>query len=137
MQAPAIGNHGRRVMGHGVDVVDIAEFSRLLSDSALPFLNRYFNVSELAASGRGTTQVEKLASRFAVKEAVLKALGVGWGDGVAFTDVEVTTLPNGALSVKLHRDLLEIGNERGVVGWALSTSHTGTVAFASVIALGY
>jgi holo-[acyl-carrier protein] synthase len=126
---------GRFIVGHGLDVVDIVDFARITKGVAHPHLNRHFTASELTAAGEGVNQVEKLAGRFAVKEAVLKALGVGWGDGVAFTDVEVRTLDSGAPTVSLFRKLKEVELERGIVGWLVSISHTSTVAVASVIAL--
>lgn len=123
------------VAGHGLDVVDIADFSRLTRAPMSAFLDRYFTVSELASAGDGIDRVEKLASRFAVKEAVLKALGVGWGDGIAFTDVEVVTLGSGAPTVQLRRRLEELEKEREIASWSVSTSHTNLFAIASVIAL--
>ena len=117
------------------DVVDIADFSRLMTVPARAFLDRYFTKSELASIGDGVNQVEKLASRFAIKEAVLKALGVGWGDGIAFTNVEVVTLSSGAPTVRLHRLLEALENEREIAGWLVSASHTSGVAVASVIAM--
>ena len=94
-----------------------------------------FTESELAAVGDGVNQVEKLASRFALKEAVLKALGVGWGDGAAFTDVDVVTLGSGAPTIQLHRQLRALENEREIAGWLVCASHTSVVAVASVIAM--
>ena len=123
------------VAGHGLDVVDIADFSRLMNVSARGFLDRYFTESELAAVGDGANQVEKLAGRFAIKEAVLKALGVGWGDGIAFTDVEVVTLGSGAPTIQLHRQLGALEKEREIIGWFVSASHTSLVAVASVVAI--
>ena len=123
------------VAGHGLDLVDIAEFSRLMKVPACAFLDRYFTVSELTAVGEGVNQIEKLASRFAVKEAVLKALGVGWGDGISFTDVEVINLSSGAPTVQLHRRLKMLANEREITGWLVSISHTSVFAVVSVIAM--
>jgi holo-[acyl-carrier protein] synthase len=123
------------VAGHGLDIVDIAEFSRLMKAHARTFLDRYFTESELIAAGNGINQLEKLAGRFAVKEAVLKALGVGWGDGIAFRDVEVINLHSGAPTVQLHRQLKMLENERAITGWLVSVSHTSTVAVASVISM--
>lgn len=126
----------RNVVAHGVDIVDISDFARLVMDkTASEFLGRYFTASELAAADNGGDKTERLASRFAIKEAVLKALGTGWGDGVAFTDVEVVTLRSGAPSVVLHRRLKTISNERGIAYWLVSASHTGTISIGSVIAL--
>jgi holo-[acyl-carrier protein] synthase len=125
----------RNVVAHGVDIVDTADFARLLDKQAGDFLDRYFTIEELAIADEGGNRTERLASRFAIKEAVLKALGTGWGDGIAFTDVEVISLRSGAPSVVLHRRLVAIANERGVAHWLVSASHTGTIAIASVIAL--
>lgn len=91
----------------------------------------------MTAAGDGVTQIQRLAGRFAVKEAVMKALGAGWGNGIAFTDVEVVTLESGAPTVVLKRKLSELALERTVAGWLVSVSHTSTVAVASVIAISY
>lgn len=126
---------GHVIVGHGVDIVDISDFNRLFTEKMLPFLNRNFTETEIANAGVGVNRVAKLAGRFAVKEAVLKALGIGWGDGIAFTDVEVITLETGAPTVRLYRRLAELETKHQIVDWLVSTSHTSFVAFASVIAL--
>jgi holo-[acyl-carrier protein] synthase len=124
------------VVGHGLDVVDVGDFARLADAPANVYLNRYFRESELTACSEGVTRIERLAGRFAIKEAVLKALGIGWGDGIAFTDVEVISRNSGAPDVLLHRLLAALAIDRGVVGWLVSSSHTKSLAIASVIALG-
>ncbi|MFN9489454.1 MAG: holo-ACP synthase [Betaproteobacteria bacterium] len=121
------------VVGHGVDAVDIADCSRLMRLAAGSHLDRYFTAGELADIGLGVRQIERVAGRLAIKESVLKALGVGWGDGVAFTDVEVTSEDSGAPAVILHRRLSALEKERSIARWLVSMSHTSTVAFASVI----
>lgn len=125
----------RNVVAHGVDVVDTADFARLINNQASDYLDRYFTAAELTTADGGGDRAEKLASRFAVKEAVLKALGKGWGDGIAFTDVEVVSQRNGAPTVVLHRQLVKIAGERGIAHWLVSASHTSAIAIASVIAL--
>ncbi|APP80623.1 holo-ACP synthase [Xanthomonas hortorum] len=130
-QLLAFGN----VVAHGVDVVDMADFSRLMNEQAGGFLDRYFTLGELATANEGGNRIERLASRFAIKEAVLKALGTGWGDGIAFTDVEVVSQRTGAPTVVLHRRLVKIADEKGIARWLVSASHTTAVAMASVIAL--
>lgn len=126
----------RNVVAHGVDVVDTTDFARLVNKQADNFLDRYFTLSELATADEGGNRPEKLASRFAIKEAVLKALGRGWGDGIAFTDVEVVSQRTGAPSIVLHRRLVSIADQQGINGWLVSASHAGSIAMASVIALG-
>lgn len=122
------------VVGHGVDVVDILAFSRLIEGCAL-CPNRHFTNAELEEVGDSGNKLERLAGRFAIKESVMKALGVGWGDGVAFTDVEVSADERGAPSVILRRKLLELQIQRSISRWLVSASHTSSVAFASAIAL--
>lgn len=124
------------VVGHGLDIVDIDDFSRLTMQPANAFLDRYFTGRELFEAGEGVTRTEKLAGRFAIKEAVMKALGVGWGDGVAFRDVEVVTLETGAPTVLLHRKLARHQDALAITGWLVTSSHSGRIAVASVIALG-
>jgi len=124
------------VIGHGLDVVDIEDFSRLLKNPARDFLDRYFTNMEMSAAEENINQLQKLAGRFAAKEAVLKAFGLGWGNGIAFTDVEVIILESGAPTITLHRKLAELQKQRGISGWLISISHTNTIAAASVIAIG-
>lgn len=124
------------IVGHGLDVIDIADFSRLMRYPAKDYLDRYFTKAEMEAAGDGVTRIQRLAGRFAVKEAVLKALGTGWGNGIAFTDVEVVTLESGAPTVILKRKLSELAKAQTLSRWLVSVSHTSTVAVASVIAIG-
>lgn len=125
----------RNVVGHGVDLVNVADFARLVNEQAGDYLDRYFTAAELVVSNEGGNRVERLAGRFAIKEAVLKALGRGWGDGIAFTDVEVLSQRTGAPSVVLHRQLATIAEQQGIAVWLVSASHTDLMAMASVIAL--
>lgn len=135
MTGDAHGGNFRNVVAHGVDVVDTSDFARLMNEQAEHFLNRYFTSAELITADEGGRRIERLASRFAIKEAVLKALGTGWGNGIAFTDVEVVSQQTGAPSIVLHRRLVTVAEERGIAQWLVSASHTSTVAIASVIAL--
>ncbi len=123
------------VVAHGVDVVDVPDFARLVNEQASDYLDRYFTSEELVAANEGGNRIERLAARFAIKEAVLKALGRGWGDGIAFTDVEVVSKRTGAPSVVLHRHLVTIAKQQGIGCWLVSASHTSSMAMASVIAL--
>lgn len=76
-------------IAHGVDLVENARFASLLDRHPERARRRLFTEAELAYAS-GKREIEHLAARFAAKEAVLKALGTGWADGIAWTDVEVT-----------------------------------------------
>jgi holo-[acyl-carrier protein] synthase len=124
------------IIGHGIDLVNVEEMRRLVDDPAGHLLTRCFTEDERAAAGDGPNRLDRLAGRFAAKEAVLKALGTGFGGKIGFADVEILTLPSGVPSVVLHGGAAEAATVLGVVHWLLSTSHAGGSAIASAIALG-
>jgi holo-[acyl-carrier protein] synthase len=97
-----------------VDAVEIDRFRRVLARRS-HLDRRLFTAAERAYAGRAADPVPRLATRFAAKEATMKALGVGLG-AFPFTDVEV------------ERSGL------GVVRWHLSLTHTEHVALALVVA---
>lgn len=124
------------VIGHGIDIVEVEFFRRLSKDpEGAPTLARYFTPAELEHAGHGPNQASRLAGHFAAKEAVLKALGVGWSGGISWTDVEIGTLPSGAPCVVLHARAAEIAAEQGIASWLVSISHIEMVATGSAIAL--
>lgn len=123
----------QETMVHGIDVVDLDDFSRLLSPQMESELHRLFTPGELDAVGNGGLRAERLAGRFAVKEAVMKALSSGFGDGVAFLDIETVNEVNGAPRVRLHGRMQAEAERLLVTDWLVSTSHAGRVVFASVI----
>jgi holo-[acyl-carrier protein] synthase len=124
------------VVGHGIDLVDVAEMKRWIEDPRDPLIPRCFVQAELDEIGNGTDRIERLAGRFAAKEAVLKALGTGFGAGVAFTDVVIHRTPGSAPDVKLSGGAAKAAEALGVIAWRLSISHAGGMAMASVLALG-
>ena len=124
------------VVGHGIDLVDIAGIRRWIEDSRDPLVPRCFVQAELDEIGDGVHRIERLAGRFAAKEAVLKAIGTGFGAGVAFTDVMIHRAPGAAPEVRLSGGAAQAATALGVTAWQLSISHAGGIAMASVLALG-
>jgi holo-[acyl-carrier protein] synthase len=124
------------VIGHGIDLVEVAELRRLIEDPRDPLIPRCFVQAELEEIGDAPDRIERLAGRFAAKEAVLKALGTGFGAGVAFTDVVIHRAPGAAPDVQLSGGAAKAAEALGVTAWRLSITHTGGLAMASVIALG-
>ena len=82
-----------------------------------------------------TAHAEHYAARFAAREAVVKALGTGFSDGVSFRDVSVTRDDSGRPRALLAGRAAEIARERGIGEVALSISHTHDVAVANAIAV--
>lgn len=124
------------VIGHGIDLVDVAELRRWIEDPRDPLIPRCFVQAELDEIGNGADRIERLAGRFAAKEAVLKALGTGFGAGVAFTDVLIRRAPGAPPEVQLFAGAAEAAAALSVTGWRLSISHTASMAMASALALG-
>jgi holo-[acyl-carrier protein] synthase len=122
------------ILGLGTDLVEVARF-RLAMERRVKLPERLFSDAEREYAFRQKDPSKSLAARFGAKEAVMKAMGVGlWK--FKFRDVEVVRARSGAPSIALIGRAAELADERGVVGWHLSLTHTDTTALAVVIALG-
>ena len=97
------------------------------------FLDRIFTSSEQAYCLRKRRSAESLAARFAAKEAGAKALGTGISQGVNWLEIEVIREPGGRPGLLLHGRAAEIAAALGVARLALSLTHTGDLAMASVV----
>jgi holo-[acyl-carrier protein] synthase len=87
------------------------------------------------AEGHGRPSPEvHFASRFAAKEAVLKALGTGWGEGIAWREVEVVGARGRPPEVRLTGRAQRMAEGRGIQRFHLSLSHDGDYALAFVVA---
>ena len=123
------------VLGIGLDVVDVERFARVL-DRRPHLSDRLFTSREIAvAHGSPSRTAQRLAARFAAKEAAMKSLGVGLG-AFGFADVEVVDLPTGAPRIEMLRRAEEVAASRGVTSWLVTLTHTVTTAAACVVALG-
>jgi holo-[acyl-carrier protein] synthase len=116
----------------GVDMIEVVRIERGIARHGERFYNRFFTAQEQAyCEGRATS----LAGRFAIKEAVGKALGTGIGD-IYWKDVEVLTDERGRPELILHHRAKELAAELGLTEWAISLSHTETHAIGFVVATG-
>ncbi|MBL9001902.1 MAG: holo-ACP synthase [Phycisphaerae bacterium] len=122
-------------IAHGVDIVEVARIRAMLKAHPRRFVARVFTEHESARSA-GRRRAEHLAARFAAKEAVMKALGTGLTGGIAWTEIEVVTLPSGAPSLRLSGRAAEIARGLGIRAWLVSLSHVESLAMASVIGIG-
>lgn len=122
------------VIAHGVDLVHVPRIARLLEEHGPRFLSRVFTQAEADYALSTSNPPEKLAARFAAKEAAFKALQTGWPIDIAWTDAHVIRLPSGAPTLQLEGALDRIAKSKGVTHWFLSLSHAGEYAFASAIA---
>ena len=121
------------MIGIGIDAVEIDRFRRVLARQP-GMAARLFTEGERAYGERQRDPAPRLAARFAAKEAVMKALGVGLG-AFAFHDVEVVSATSGAPSLVLRGGAAALASERGVLDWRLSLTHTDHLAEAVAVAL--
>ncbi len=122
--------------GVGVDACEVARIRRSLDGAAgARFRERVFTPAERAyCDARGRGRVQSYAARFAAKEAAMKALGTGWGEGVGFRDVEVLRDGDAPPRLVLHGNAATIARARGLGAWHVTLTHTRTTAIAWVLA---
>lgn len=120
---------------HGIDVAEVGRIEEMVRRHGERFLGRVFTELERAYAGRYRRQGERLAGRFAVKEAVMKLLGTGWRNGIAWTDVETVNDGHGRPGVVLRGEALRLAQQAGVGEMSVSITHAGGMAMASVVAL--
>ncbi|MBT9166824.1 MAG: Holo-(acyl-carrier-protein) synthase [Syntrophomonadaceae bacterium] len=117
----------------GVDIIEIQRVSRAYHKRPRLFLKRLFTEREVRQLAARFHAGKHLAVRFAGKEAVFKALGVGQGS-IAWTDVEILSLPSGEPVVSLHGKAAQRAEELGLKEIVLSLSHCREYAVAQVVA---
>ena len=126
-----------RVIGHGIDLVEVDRIREAVERHGERFLRRIYTAGEQTQAGTGPLRIQFLAGRFAAKEAVMKALGTGWAQGIAWTDIDVRRLPSGKPELLLTGRCADIAAELGVSAWELSITHTNGHAAASAVATGH
>lgn len=133
---------------NGVDIVEVARVRDAAERWGARFLRRVFTPGELADCDAESSapRFDSLAARWAAKEAVAKALGVGLsglGAGASapgallhFHEIEVVRASSGRPELQLHGGAAAAAAAHGVARLALSLSHTADYAVASVVGLG-
>ncbi|HHT26987.1 MAG TPA: holo-ACP synthase [Firmicutes bacterium] len=120
------------ILGVGIDLVDIQRMQNAVARYGDRFLRRVFTSGELAVYSPGGS-TERLAARFAAKEAVMKVLGTGWAQGVTWRDIEIVST-GGRPHIRLHGTACAIAKRQGIAALHLSLTHAMEVAAAVVVA---
>ena len=121
-------------VGLGVDIVEIDRMEAILRRTP-SFRRKVFSEQEQAYCDRSSRPASHYATRFAAKEAVLKALGTGFSQGIGFHDIEVRRTSKGRPYVVLTGRAREVAREMGVndIPISLSFTHSDAVACAMAI----
>ena len=118
-----------KIIGTGVDLVEVSRFDQAMERGGARFLNRLFTPKELDYARSRKTAAQHLAARFAAKEAVVKALGAPKGLGLEWHDLEISRAPGGQPTVVFHRSMRRW---RGLEVH-LSLTHTAEHAIATTL----
>jgi holo-[acyl-carrier protein] synthase len=125
------------IISTGVDLAEVDRIQAALEDPRIGrrFRDRVFTKKEIAyCEKKRHGKYESYAGRFAAKEAVMKALGRGWGAKVRWLDIEVVRDRSGKPDIALHDKTAQLAVELGIRRWALSITHTKKHGLAYVIA---
>lgn len=122
------------VLGHGIDIVAVSRIARLVDEHGQRFLQRTYTDQELAECLDDRRAMTRLASRFAAKEAAMKALGTGLARGITWHDFAVEKQPSGQPRLIVAGRAAALAAETGLSAWMVSLSDTAEYAVASVLA---
>lgn len=123
------------IIAHGIDLVHCPRVERIWKQHGDHFLERIYTVKEREYCLATANPVTRLAGRFAVKEAVMKALGSGWRGGVEWIDIETLPDPLGRPLLTVRGKSAELASVLGIHRWLVSISHANDYATASAIGL--
>jgi holo-[acyl-carrier protein] synthase len=121
------------ILGTGVDLAEVPRIRSAIERFGERFVRRIYTPLEIAYVDRKANRFERYAARFAAKEAGMKAIGTGWDHGVTWKDIEVSNLPSGQPTLRLHGAAARIAEKMGVKRISLSLTHTAELAMAHVI----
>jgi holo-[acyl-carrier protein] synthase len=116
---------------NGIDLVEIERFYRLKPTILKRFMQRVLTTAEQAEVGGS---IEKLAGKFAAKEAAAKALGCGIGE-VKWVDIEILSDVNGKPEIRFHHAAENVTAHLRIIQRSVSISHTRSLAIALVMLL--
>ncbi len=123
------------IVAHGIDLVDCPRIAEMVERHGERFIDRVFTKAEQAYAKSTKNEIEKLAGRFAAKEAILKLMGTGWRGKIAWTDIEVVNNAMGRPEVALEGEVKRIAEKLGIRHVSVSITHTANFAIASAVAL--
>src|SRR6266481_4700419 len=124
------------IVGTGVDITEVPRIKAALERFGDRFLARVFTPDEVHYCLGKANAAERLAARFAAKEAGMKAIGTGLRHGITWHDVEVLRLPGQRPVLKFSGKAAEFAARLGCKRAHLSISHTAEQAIAHVILEG-
>jgi holo-[acyl-carrier protein] synthase len=121
------------IVAIGIDIIEIARLEEVFRRRGERFRARVFTRGEIDYCERQSSRLASYAARFAAKEAVMKALGTGWSEGIGWREIEVARSETGAPTIVLAGRALERLGKIGARKAHVSLSHSRGLAIAQVV----
>lgn len=125
------------ILGIGCDLVKDDRIGEIITRRGDRFLQRVFTEKEIAYCSARKFSAPHYAARFAAKEALFKALGTGWAEGVGWRDGEIVNLPSGEPQLFLHGEAAAVAAKKLAPGTTLrvlvTLSHADGYSMAVVV----
>jgi holo-[acyl-carrier protein] synthase len=119
------------ILGIGIDIADRGRFDKAIEELGDNFLDKMFTSNEKEYCNRQPDPASAYARLFALKEAAMKAMGVGLRDGILFTEIEI--IEGKEIEIRLSGKAEGILNSMGEVRLHSSAAYRDIVAAAVVI----
>ena len=120
------------IKGIGTDIVEIKTIEKSILQSKR-FKERVYTNNEIEYCEKKPNKFQHYAARFAAKEAVMKALGTGWDQGIQWKHIEVLNEPNGKPIILIRDKAKELTNKNEINDIYISLSHCENYATAFVV----
>ena len=127
------------ILRQGIDIIENKRIERIYLQYKNIFLNKILTtneINELKKINSKITIIKKITSRFSAKEAVAKALGTGFREGLKFTDIEIIYDNLGKPNLKINKEILDkFFDKKNKVSSSVSISNekTHTIALVTFI----
>jgi holo-[acyl-carrier protein] synthase len=125
-----------QIIGIGTDIIECLRIAQMIDRHGELFIRRVYTEHEIEYCSNKKAATQHYAGRWAAKEAVLKALGTGWVQGISWRDVEVRHKRGGAPTIALCGGAREVFERSGIARMHISISHCRSHAVAYAIAEG-
>jgi holo-[acyl-carrier protein] synthase len=122
------------ILGIGIDLVDLDEFSRTLERGGEKYIEHVYTVGEISYCRAQPHSLQHFAARWAAKEGAIKALGIAGIEGLRWPDFEIISEPSGKPAMLLHGEAAVRSHALGVTQLHVSLSHSRSASGAVVIA---
>jgi holo-[acyl-carrier protein] synthase len=121
------------IQGIGTDIVEVSRIEKIIEKWGSRFIERVYTPGEIEYCSKKAFPAMHFAARFAVKESILKSLGIGLGKGLRLRDIEVLNNQEGSPFLQSNDAVKEVFRRRGISGVHISITHTKKYAQAVVI----